>query len=101
MNRRTPKAVADVAGLHLQLPMRNGTGDPGGARRKALVTAHACAPGGAGPPTRQPRWGAEAAVRGHPREANMIRSPRLVDDVDICGRLLSWGAHRRPRCDAG
>src|SRR5438876_7583484 len=36
-------------------------GDPGGARRKALVTADASAPGGAGPPTRQPRWGAEAA----------------------------------------
>ena len=35
-------------------------GDPGGARRKALVTADASAPGGAGPPTRQPRWGAEA-----------------------------------------
>src|SRR6266536_2723934 len=43
-------------------------GDPGGARRKALVTADASAPGGAGSPTRQPRWGAEAAPFAATRE---------------------------------
>src|SRR5437899_12171910 len=30
-------------------------------------------------------------VRGHPREANVIRSPHLVDvDVDLCG-VSFWG----------
>src|SRR5436309_12998656 len=44
---------------------------PRGARRKALVTADASAPGGAAPPTRQPRCVAEAAPFAATRERLM------------------------------
>src|SRR5437899_6475145 len=51
-----------------------------GARRKALVTAHACAPGGAGSPTRQPRWGAEAAPFAATR-ARLMRLLRRISSI--------------------
>src|SRR5207249_10782481 len=51
-------------------------GDPGGARRNALVTLTAPRPA-AGSPTRQPRWGALGRFRSRPPAPSSPNSSRI------------------------
>src|SRR5438552_15422533 len=84
--------------------IRNSLNTSGGAVRRDLRWAVSISRGGACPRTAPSGCSAKSAyhglrlrarrggpVRGHPREANVIRSPHLVDvDVDLLRRLVSY-----------